>query len=151
MTIDTDLSTPLDQVRIIIGDLEGEFISDQTISALLLANDDNVNRTAIQCVRFIIADLAKCIDETVGDESVKFSQLYDHYRNLLSDLLINPAYSSVGIGHILGGVSCSQANKVYSNSDSRHINIREGFGTRVNNTRLNPNNPFFLEDDDCGC
>lgn len=151
MAVDTDLSTPLSQVRAIIGDTEGQFITDQTINALLLTNDDNVQKTAIQCLQFIVADLAKHIDQEVGDVSVEMSQQYDHYKELLDNLLTNPAYMLNAVVHILGGVSCSGTARVYNNPDSRHIDIREGFSTRASAKRINPNNPFYLSKNNCDC
>lgn len=151
MTVDTDLSTPLSQVRAIIGDTEGELITDQTITALLLANSDNVNKTAIQCLQFIVADLAKCIREETGDVQVWYHQLYDHYRDLLDDLLTNPAQMLAPAVHLLGGTSCSEARRVNSNPDSRRIRIKEGFGTRLDLFEFDPYNiDFVRREDGCG-
>lgn len=150
MTVDTDLSTPLEQVRAIIGDTSGTLITDQTINALLLVNSNNVNLTAIQALQFIVADLAKQIRQEVGDVEIYANQQYEQYKDLLDDLLKDPAFMLIPALHILGGVSKSEANRVNDNSDSRRIRIIEGFGTRVNNCIPDINNPFFLDcDDDC--
>lgn len=150
MAVDSDLSTPLEQVRAIVGDTEGQLITDQTINALLLVNSDNVNKTAIQCLQFIVADLAKGVRHEVGDVEIYQNQQYEQYKDLLDDLLKDPAFMLTPALHILGGVSRSEARRVDTNPDSRHIRIVEGFGTRVNNCIPDPNNLFFLDcDDDC--
>lgn len=148
MAIDTDLSTPLDQVRAIIGDTDGNLITDQTINALLLANSDNINKTAIQCLQFIVADLAKRTREEVGDVEIYGNQLYEQYRDLLDDLLKDPAFMLSPALHILGGTSKSEARRVNNNPDSRRIQIEEGFTDRGSNCFADTTNPFFLDCDD---
>lgn len=150
MAVDSDLSTPLEQVRAIIGDTENQLITDQTINALLLANSDNVNKTAIQCLQFIVADLAKGVEHEVGDVWIKLNQQYEQYKDLLDDILKDPAQMLQPALHILGGTSCAEARRVNGNSDSRHINIEEGFGTRVDQFFVDPDNPYFLTSVD-GC
>ena len=127
MAVDTDLSTSLLQVRAMIGDTSSEMITDQTITALLLANDDNVNKTAIQSIQFIVADLAKQVHEEVGDLQVWANQRYEQYSDLLDKLLKDPAFMPVAAVHILGGTSHAEVCRVKGNSDSRNIKASEGF------------------------
>lgn len=146
MTIDTDLSTPLDQVRFLIGDPDGTFISDATINALLTINSDNVNKTAIECIQAIVADLAKQVRQEIDEVQVWANQYYDHYRQLLIDLTTNPAFMLTPALHILGGVSKSEARRVKCNPDSRSIRISEGFGTETSEFIYNKDNSFFLDE-----
>lgn len=148
MTIDTDLSTPLDQVRFIIGDPDGMLISDQTINALLVINNNEVNKTAVQCLQAITADLAKQTQHEVGDEKIWANQMYQQYKKLLDDILKDPSLMLAPALHILGGTSKSEARRVNRNSDSRKINIEEGFTTRDLFCRQDLDNVFFLDCDD---
>ena len=146
MPIDTDLSTPTSQVRLIIGDVDGLLISDATIGALLTINDGNVNKTAIQALQAIVADLAKWTDEEVDEVKVKLSQKYDHYKDLLDMLLKDPAYLKTPISHWFGGTSKQEVDRVNNNSDSRGPGIRQGEYSSSSADCYDKNNPFFLRD-----
>ena len=117
MTVDVDLSTPLGQVRAIIGDSEGILIEDSVINYILSTNDDNVNQTAIECLRYIVADLAKLTHEKVDREEAWLNETYEHYKDLLDKLLTDPNYALYKPTILFGGVSKTEKERVYGDSD----------------------------------
>ena len=146
MAIDNDLSTPLLEVRLCIGDSDGTLMTDSTINALLAINDNNVPKTCVQALQAIVADLAKNVNEEVGDTKEWLEQQYRHYKDLLDKVTKDPAYLAVSVSHSFGGVSASEIGRVNNNSDSRGPGIRQGQFTSDDSTDgyYNTGNPFFL-------
>lgn len=144
--IDNNMSTPLLQVRLCIGDSSSELISDATINALLVINENNVPKTCIQSLTAIIADLAKYVNEEVGDTKEWASQRYEHYKSLLDKLTKDPAYLLAPVSHSFGGTSVAEVNRVNRNPDSRGQGIRQGEFTKTNLNYVDINNPFFIQE-----
>lgn len=148
MPINNVPSTPEEEVLLLIGDEDEELITSAVITYILSQNDDDVNRSAIAAIKYIIASLTKKIDEEVGDVKVKFSQLLDNYKSLLADFLSDPAFA-LGIGlHKFGGVSKVQSTTVRRNSDSRGAPLREGFFTEDCDTCSFDQNDIYALDCD---
>lgn len=145
MTIDTNLATATERVRFNIGDSDKSLISDATIDALLVINSNDESQTTLDCLKAIVADLAKFIDQQVGDVEIELSQRYDHYRQLYDDLLKDPTKMLYKANFEFGGTSKAEADRVCRNSDSRGNGFSEGFFT-TSPTRANLNS-FFLNGD----
>lgn len=145
MTIDVGLYCPNDEVRLIIGDTSKELITDQTIDALLLVSDNNVQQAAVKALQYLIADCAHKVDQEVGDVKVWYSQKYDQLNSLLNKLLKDPSFMLAPALHRFGGVSKSKA-KAARTSDARFIKIKEGdsLASRFN---FDPDSPFFLDEE----
>lgn len=143
--IDIDLSTDIGKIRFVIGDSESELISDATITALLNINSGNINKTILQCLTAIVADLAKYTEEEVGDTKVFWDQQYEHYKQLLDRVTKDPAYMVSPVLHWFGGTSKNEVNRVNGNSDSRGQGIRQGEFTEDCYSGLNTSSPFFLQ------
>lgn len=148
MAVDTDLSTPLEQVRLNIGDTDGELITDQTISALLVINEDNIRKTTIDCLKAIVADLAKYTREEVGEVKIWAQDQYKQYKSLLDDWKNDISYLDNLSLHYFGGTSKAAASKVQGNSDSRRINIKQGqFTDSDTGCSTDLSNPSFIDCD----
>lgn len=146
--IDTELSSEAQQVRAYIGDTDKKLISDQTIDALLITNDDNVKKTSIQALQFIVADCAKKVDQEVGDVKVWYSQKYEQMKDLLDKLQKDPSFGFMSPAlHLLGGTSRTAAGK-NRGGDNRSIPLQEK--GRICKDTYNSDNPYFLDGDgDC--
>lgn len=147
MTIDNDSSTPLLQVRLIIGDSSSDLMSDATINALLTINDNNVHKTAIQALTAIVADLAKQVRHKVDGVEMWADELYRQYKDLLDKLLKDPAYMLAPALHVLGGVSKKEAARVNGISDSRRIGIKDKEYSNSNLFEYDPYNTYFLNEE----
>jgi len=146
MTIDSSLSTPRDRVRFNIGDTDESLISNQTIDALLVINNNSEEQTTLDCLKAIVADLAKFIDQEVGDVEIELSQRYEHYRQLYDDLTKDPSKMLNKANFEFGGTSKAEANRVCSNSDSRNGGLTEGFFTDTSKNRSATGSFFFNGD-----
>jgi hypothetical protein len=88
---DPTLSTPLDEVRFTLGDTivtppESALLSDEELTALLIANGDHVGRTALAAAKSLVARFSRLVTMSVGDSSASFGELVTQYRDLVSDL-----------------------------------------------------------------
>jgi hypothetical protein len=130
MPINVVPSTPEEKVLLIIGDSGEDLITSSVITYILSVNDDDINKAAIEATKYIIASLAKKVDEEVGDIKVKFSQLLENYKKLLKDLLSNPAYQLAASNFIFGGTSKTEIDRVRGTPDSNLPPLKEGFFTK---------------------
>lgn len=82
-------ATGLDQVRGLIGDTDSAayYLENETITAILTANSDAVGPSSVECVRRILAKLAKDVDRSHPDGiSTSRTQRSQQYRDLLREL-----------------------------------------------------------------
>lgn len=110
-------ATGLDQVRGIIGDTTdaGHFLENETISAILTANGDAVGPSAVECVRRIIAKIAKETDRSHPDGiSVSRTQKSQQYRDLLREL--EGLYGKGGSIEMFVGGSSKAENEAFETS-----------------------------------
>jgi hypothetical protein len=143
MTISLDLSDITNQVRVVIGDVETPYLLDDSVIDFLLSeNNNNVNTVSLKSLQIIVASLAKKKDEEVGDVRVKWSQLYDHYRNLLDDLTKNPSMGASLSLHYFGGTTKSEIKRVTNSPETPKRPITSGYFTDICPTQRDLNNPY---------
>ena len=126
MAIDSAVDTPLAQVRLNIGDTDMDLMTDQTINALLVNNDNDIRKTTIACLKAIIAELAKQTRQEVGEIKLWAQDQFKQYQALLSEWQNNISYLDGMSLHYFGGTSKTTAGAVQGSSDSRRINIKQG-------------------------
>ena len=145
MSISLTPDTPLNQVRLNIGDASGEFMDDAVITYLLTANDNDVQKVSRLALKSILKDLAKLRDEATDEVAVKWSQVYDHYWQIYNDSKRSAALSVEGGAFWFGGTSKTENDKFYNDSDRVGCPIRNGFVSRVDAFTPNCNDPFSLD------
>lgn len=117
MTWSYDESEPTsrDRVRGRVGDIDtrSQLLPNETIDAILVTHVDET-ATAVECVRRILAKLARDIDTSGAGMNVTRSQKTQHYRDLLADLTTQ---LSTRAEMYVGGISIAAANSFASNTD----------------------------------
>lgn len=147
MTITLDpTNDPIAQVRLNIGDAETTYILDDVVIQYILdKNSDDITASSLEALRYIVSTLGKKVDEEVGDVKAKWSQLREHYKQLLSDLLRDPALTLSPVLHFFGGTSITEVNRVRNNSDSNLPPLQEGeFTTIPTSSSRDDDNGFLL-------
>lgn len=83
----TDLSADRDQIRTYVGDTDAsdQLLSDEQI-ALALTDGGSVKAASAIAAEWIAAKFARKSDKTVGDLSIKYSQLSQQFTSLSSRL-----------------------------------------------------------------
>lgn len=122
-------ATGLDQVRGLIGDTvdAGHFLEDETITAVLAANDAEVGVSAVECVHRILAQIAKKVDRSHPDGiSTSRTQMTQHYRDLLRDLEARFGQSRGGVEMFVGGSSKAENDAFAANADFVQPLFRRG-------------------------
>ena len=88
-TFNDSLSSNLDKVRFKIGDTDStdQLLQDATINALLTEHNNDIELTAISCVRAIISTFNRTVDRNAAGMTANRSIIVQNYRDLLHDLL----------------------------------------------------------------
>lgn len=119
--IEIDFSTPIGQVRAIIGDPAPDIISDESIQSALDVSDSDVEKAALLIMRMLVRAFATMADrEREGQVEVYYTKLYERYKQELKDLE-GKLRAKKAIPIIIGGVSLEQRNKVWSDSDTTSV------------------------------
>jgi hypothetical protein len=142
MTITLVPDSTLNQVRLNIGDPDGALIADAVLSYLLATYDDDVNKVSIKAAEAILRDLAKLRDESVDEVYVKWSQTYEHYKQLYKDLLKSLGLSTDAGAFWFGGTSKQENCEFYDDVDSTGSPIKSGFITDTNDYVFDRNRPY---------
>lgn len=116
------------QVRLLIGDAESQWISDSIIDHYLNENNNDVYKTAIQCLKIIKAHVSSLMTHEVGDVKIDYSRMYDQICSLLDYLLKDPR-SMKDLGIVIGGTSKAEKDRVKNHSDFIGSPISAGFYT----------------------
>lgn len=89
-----------DRVRLIVGDInpDDEVLDDSVYNYLLTTYSNDENKTAIEALKYIVARYAGLADETAGDISIKYSDLYKAAKELLDNLISDPSMSLLAVG-----------------------------------------------------
>jgi len=129
------LATAVDQVRFKIGDTvvspeSSALFSDEEITAMLMANSDDVGSAAMACTRSLIARFSRLVSSSVGDTSDQYGDLAQHYRDLLSDLKREQATSGNVAAPFAGGISIA-SKRAYEDDTDRVVPSfsRDGVGS----------------------
>jgi hypothetical protein len=121
--INIDFANPLDQVRLNVGDIDGEWLSDSTINSALVAFNDNINSASIALFEALCTYFATQADkQQVGEVQVHYTKLYERYKERLDNFKdtgggIVPTEKAF-MAFIIGGTSKSKKAAVYKNTDS---------------------------------
>ncbi len=111
----SSISTDLAKVRLTIGDTDRDqaLLSDEEIN-YYLARKASVTLAAIDCVKAILAKLARDVDRNNLGMSATRSQKTQHYRDLLKDLQAE----SMTVGEVfVGGVSEAERESIEEDED----------------------------------
>lgn len=120
-------NNPIDRIRLAIGDADPcyEFLGDESYQYYLSKNNDNENRTIIDCARAILFTLARRTRERAGDLEVYSSEAFNQYERALKLILKDPTLYLYSISPYAGGIS------------------RQDMADNDNDTDV-PNKPFFI-------
>lgn len=121
--IEIDFANPLDQVRMNIGDIERDLVSDATITSALVVYNNNVFSTSVALFQMLCTHFSKLAEkEQVGELQVEYKKRYENYKDRLKDFLsgdatITPTTKEF-IPFIIGGVSRSKKQAIYAVEDN---------------------------------
>ena len=100
------VNSATDRIRLIIGDtdIDEEGLTDEVIQYVL---DKNTKETtsAIECLKFLVAQYANRVTEKVGGLFVKESEKFEQYTQLLNLYTKDPSTALVAFGAYAGGIS----------------------------------------------
>lgn len=146
--IDLFPNSPLNQVRLNIGDFDGEYINDDVLNYILEQNSNDVSKSSISASEYILKNLAKLRDESVGPVSIRWSQVYKNYKELYREMLLKlaPTNGSEGGGlFFFGGTLKSENESFYSNTNVVGSPVKEGFASSFGEVLPSRSNPYSLE------
>lgn len=121
--LDLDFSSPLDQVRLNVGDADSSVVSDNMINSALAAFNDNVYMASIAVMGAILTHYSKLADrEREGNVEVYYTKLYERYKERFEQFKkdggsTNPSNKAF-MPIIIGGVSRSQKEAIRESADS---------------------------------
>lgn len=121
--IDIDFANPLDQVRLNVGDVDSEWLSDSTINSALVAYNNNVNSASIALFEALCTYFATQADkQQVGEVQLYYTKLYERYKERLDDFKntgggVVPTEKAF-MAFIIGGTSKSKKQAIYNNADN---------------------------------
>jgi len=130
MPYNGDLSNPVMQVRLNLGDTSQDFelLTDAEYQYLLDKYNQNVNRATIDAARSILFKLSSRSRETVYEVGEVYgSDWFKNYRNALIDMLRNPNLTLSVAMPYAGGISKSDMRENDANSDNAVRDIYIGF------------------------
>lgn len=142
MPITITPDTPLNQVRLNIGDDTGKYISDDTINGLLLAYDNNVKSATLKAFDYIIAQAASLVDETTDEVSVKWSQIYKQYKELKASFAKGDLGGEGSAAFFFGGTSKTENDKYYNDPNNTGCPIKVGDAFSDGDLEVNPYDRF---------
>lgn len=103
------LNSLTDRIRLNVGDtdLEEEGLSDNEYEYIISLNTEDGVTNEVACIiaalNFLLAEYSNFVDEVAGKLSVKYSQLYDHYSDLLDRYTLDPRTSLYKAGTPFAG------------------------------------------------
>ena len=129
-TYSESLLTDKDKLRLRVGDTDSgdPLLSDETLSALLTAKNNDLALTAIDAVRAIIAKLGREFDRSAVGVGGSRSQKVQHFHDLLAQLT-KEARLSTGI--TLGGLSYDRKEAIENDSDFIQPSFKMGGDDRT--------------------
>ena len=102
-------------------------LSDAEIEYFLQKNENNINRTSLDCARVILLNLSMRGDSTVDILSIKGSKAAEQYRLSLQMFLRDPNMSPVltNCQGYAGGISISDMQSNVDNTDNNYARTPE--------------------------
>jgi len=124
---DSDLSTELNQVRRLIGDVNstGVIFSDEEIG-FYIDQEANIYGAASVACESLQAKFAGGVSKTVGKLSIELQQRVTHYKDLAETYKAKSKMKG-GIQLFAGGLSISQKEAERSNTDRVDPSFRRDF------------------------
>ena len=122
-------SKDVERIKAILGDNDplNPYISDQDYALFLEEANGNVLLGSLYAARAIRGRFSTAIDEEVGREKVKFSQLFSQFNDLIKDLEKQVSKSALGgSGIYAGGISNADMIANDRNRDNRRPRIGQG-------------------------
>lgn len=117
--------TPIQIIRLTVQDsTPGLYIiSDDEIQYFLDKNENNINRTALECARVILFNLSMRGDHTIDVLSIRGSSAAEQYRKSLVLFIkspeLNPLLQNTSI--YAGGISLSDMQSNVDNADNNSV------------------------------
>ena len=121
--IDLNFATPVDQVRLNVGDPDIQWVTDNTINSALNAFNNNVFNASVAIMQAMLSMFATKADREVeGQLQIYYSKLYERYKDRLDvfkagDATIAPSNKSF-MPIIIGGVSRREKQTIRANTDN---------------------------------
>lgn len=144
--LNLDLNDPTNQVRALVGDLESGFISDTNILFLLNKNNQNVAKSAIEALDYILSMVAFYTREEAGDVKVYWNDIYNQLSKRKEQLVKENAYAITGSLFKFGGTTKSEISRVKSDLESEGVGVRvSDFSTFLESYGIDPEDPFYLK------
>ena len=102
-------------------------LSDAEIEYFLQKNENNINRTSLDCARVILLNLSMRGDSTVDILSIKGSKAAEQYRLSLQMFLRDPNMNPVltNCQGYAGGISISDMQSNVDNTDNNYARTPE--------------------------
>ena len=119
--IDLDFSSPLDQVRLNVGDPDSKFVSDNTINSALTVCNSNIYNASIMVFEIMLSFFSTCPDrEMEGQVQVYYSKLYERYKDRMEAFKAkgSPSPQRAFLPIIIGGVSRTEKETIRDNNDN---------------------------------
>jgi hypothetical protein len=113
-------NSPLDELRFLLGDTDPDcpILSDEELNYILGKANNDMQAAVLASLQIIVIKYARLKDETVGDVQVKYSQIYDHYFDLLKKEQEAGSITSLSSGGIYaGGISVTDKKTRQSDPD----------------------------------
>jgi hypothetical protein len=140
--LDIDFANPIDQVRLNVGDLDREHLSESMINSALVAYNNNVNSASIAVFEALCTYFATlATKEKVGEVQVEHLKRFEYYKGRLDDFKdtgggIVPVDKSF-MPILIGGTSKSVKKAIYNNTDSASMyDLADWHSNNLGNTAL---------------
>lgn len=150
MPYNGDLTNPIMQVRLAVGDTSQEFeiLGDDEYAFFLDKYNGNVNRATTDAARAILFNLTRFVRERIDDVGeVYTNDWFKNYREALVEMLRNPNLSMSIPMPYAGGISKSDMEVNDANSDNAvrdiYIGFTEGKKLYYQDNPRDRNNGFF--------
>lgn len=119
-TYSGDLTDPSQEVRFLIQDTDGDYpiFTDSEVGYALGKSSDITRKAAAFLIQRLMARFAAMADTTELDLSVRASQMYDHYKDLLA-VINSPFAANASVVPYAGGISHADIAGNLANTDRR--------------------------------
>lgn len=121
--LDIDLSSPVNEVRAIIGDWHTEWVADSVIQHYLDKNNGDVILAADDTLSAIISHAAYMLREEVGDVEIYWKDLYEQLNNLKDKLEKDTLYKRTKNLFAFGGTTKSEVKRVANSNERTYISV----------------------------
>lgn len=116
--IDLDLNDPIGEIRALIGDASGEFVSDTTIISALAKFDGDIVKAALLVMSLMLTGLSLLADrEREGQIEVYYTKIFERYKQRYDDLKAQFGRKKA-VPIYIGGTSLKVKNTVVEDLDN---------------------------------